>query len=847
MQHRISSLLSFLVFAAAASAANLVASDTPPWNREPALKEAAKSVVIEGTLDPRDPSAGGPEDRGYVLSNPQVRSQLWGTADRLTVSLLKTDVWDRRYGSAPTVTLEQIKAGVDSPANQGFDDMPPHQRRPVRGYLLPQGGRFDPYACWNAYPFPCQKPVGQIILGMDGLGGAPAPMAVQHCDDGTIVAEMKGPAGHAHVEIALSMSDNVFAIRGTVEGGKAPWLRLYRHVDQAYLKYMTADKKGYLKGPTGVDFAKDAARNGPVEPPESGTDGRFFWIHQKLPAEKTFPKGFDYVLMGLSVTAPARSAPSLQDGKGLGTAPDDGGSEPRLTEGYRAIREAPGTAATASLGPDSSGRILAFVTVVTCNDAADPFAEAKSRLARAASLGFEGIEAANRAWYAALYDQRENGREFFGDSPTAASEPIARIFTSWACSHGGFTRPDMRHFEATASYAAVEQDWQPWHSLPCYNELFYTPTIVRNRADSIDLWWKLMEAWLPAAEANAKEVYAAQGSALVHGYLPPIKPDRYVHTNCALEFCIDTQAQMVKTLWDQWDYSGDQAFLKAHAYPAIRDAAQFFASYATLGSDGRYHFIPSLEAEAWGLFPGFARARDTISSLSMARWTLERAAEGAARLGVDQGLAVHWLEVSRRLADYPQYEGKGGALFNSVGGTVPSWKHGDHPWYIGFYPTDLADEITLDSSELQKAEMIRTARAIGANNARETLALLGVRTQENLERAALADPEILLNSRSGRIHLFPAVAAGEIVAFRRMQARGGFLVSAEKTSNNIQCVEIEARLDGDCRLANPWSGRAVAVVDRAGAPVAIESPDRESILFHARAGEDYRLAPVSAE
>ena len=60
--------------------------------------------------------------------------------------------------------------------------------------------------------------------------------------------------------------------------------------------------------------------------------------------------------------------------------------------------------------------------------------------------------------------------------------------------------------------------------------------IVRTRVMLTDI-----DAWRDAARANAREVYGVpEGMALVHGYIPPIKPDRYVHTNVALEFCVET-------------------------------------------------------------------------------------------------------------------------------------------------------------------------------------------------------------------------------------------------------------------------------------------------------------------
>src|SRR5262249_57017448 len=98
------------------------------------VREPAGTATIDFRLDPQQPASGANGGRNN-LNNTQVRAALWGPGQRVTLSLLKTDVWDRRYGTAPTLTIDTIRAGAASPANAGLDDMPPGQRRPVRGYL----------------------------------------------------------------------------------------------------------------------------------------------------------------------------------------------------------------------------------------------------------------------------------------------------------------------------------------------------------------------------------------------------------------------------------------------------------------------------------------------------------------------------------------------------------------------------------------------------------------------------------------------------------------------------------------------------------------------------------------
>ena len=871
----------------ACGARSALAADTPkpvlPWEREISLKEAARSAVLTSTLDPQQPTQGANVGR-FTLGNTQIRSSLWGPSDRVTLSVMKTDVWDRRYGIAPTLTLKEIREGVFSPANKDFDDMPTTQRRPVRGWLPPEGGgRVDRYACWNAYPFPCQKPVGQIILGMDELAGIANPQLAQSCADGVVRFELKNERAKANLQILLSMTRNVYAIRGHLEGVASPWLRLYRHEDQAWRRYMTDDKKSFRPRTPGAasgsiavgevrptqvpfDYAKDAAWNGPIDPPQSGSDGRYFWIHQRFPAEKTFPNGFDYVLMGV-VAGPGKGKIETINGqKGLGTPPTgvSGEARQRLEDGYKAIREASGSAATASLPADAGGNVMAYVTVVTCNDAADPMAEAKRRLDAAVADGFDKLVAENTAWYDDLYDRRENGRIFTGKEGTAATESAQEVFTSWNIRHGGSNKPDMRRYEATASYSNVEQDWQLWHSLPCYNEIFYTSVMVRNRADSADMWWKIIEQWRDTARANAKEVYGVpEGMMLVHGYVPPVKPDRYVHTNVALEYCIETLAQMVKVLWEEWDYGGDEKFLREKAYPAMRDTALFYMHYATKGDDGYYHFIPSMEAEAWGIFPEFKRMKDCISALCMSRWTFLRAAEAAEYLDVDADLRKQWLEMAGKIAPYPLYDRGNGQFFNSVDDTIPNWKQGDHGWYVGFYPTILADDINLDSSEDMKAKMIRTVASVPSPRGREALMLLGVSRSASagagregtppIEGGAASrpsgragssgtSPEALLNSRSGRLYFFPDTPADAVVAFHNFQARGGFLVSAAKDEQGASYIEIQARRDGRCQVMNPWPNNKTVVLEKSSkkaVPFTIDKSNGECLVIPTRGGESY--------
>jgi hypothetical protein len=298
-----------------------------------------------------------------------------------------------------------------------------------------------------------------------------------------------------------------------------------------------------------------------------------------------------------------------------------------------------------------------------------------------------------------------------------------------------------------------------------------------------------------------REVFDLPGGAIFHGYLPPIKADEYAHTTSIWEFCMEIPAQVLRVLWDRYDYGADEEFLAETLYPALRETAIFYSHYAKIGDDGRYHIIPTVSAEHWGWTPKLERNQDTTSALCMFRWLLDRAIEASEILGRDADLRDRWQEIADGLSPYPTYDTPEGPVYTDVPGVDPVGH--EYNWFAGVTPTLLADEINLDSSPERIELMLRTARLVKgwANN--RVAPLLGA------EKGTAA--EQLINSRSGRIHLFPAVPNNATVAFRDMQARGGFEISAEYVRGEVTFVQVKSRRDGPCHLMNPWPGRDVAI------------------------------------
>jgi hypothetical protein len=841
-----------LAFHIVSSALPVLAGATVlPWQREMPLREAAPTIVLSSLLDPTNPQPdnggnpiGGPS---MTICNLKIRSTIWGPPDRITISVTKNNVWDRRLHEFAVPTLQDITEGAFSPANKDYVGVKGNSLRPLDlGWLRKEGGPVDPYRKPMRYAFPCLKPVGQIIIGIDNLAGAKAPSLTQNCGSGLVTLRAANGDAKVSLDYILGMTNDIYAIRGDLSGVNSPVsLRLYRHRDTTHLMYMTPDGQSYTK----PEAEADKAFNGPMDPPTSGNEGRFFWIRQKMPPEKTFPQGFEYVLMGVVTTTGNVKLESVEGKTHLGTPPRNQPLNGEWKNVMRpAIAEAPGAAATASFSPAADGKLEAFVTVVTTMDGPDIVALAKKRLTEAEHAGFDGLLRENTRWWIDFYDRRENGRVFYGSAGQQPSDDIRALYRSWTCGHGGGTKTDMRRFECSASYALPERDFQEWDSAPCYNEIFHTSRFVRNWGDSVDMYKQLLWHWLPGAKQNARDMCGMPGMFISHGYLPPVKPDKYVHTTITLELCLGTMAQLVRPVWDEWDYGGDVRFLRDECYPLLREMALFYAAYAKKGSDGYYHVIPSMEEERWGIYPEFSRNKDVISSLCMFRWGLTRAADAAEFLGVDPELRQQWRQIARQIAPYPTWNKPEGVIFAGMPGVEPRHLPGDHSGDAAAYPTILADEFNLDSPQSQRDMMIRSVRTLRSGSTAEALLLLGEPDDSPAaaRRIAGRDAEALLNSRSGRIHLFPAVARSAEVAFRHFQARGGFLVSAAKNADGVYYVEIKPRRDNRCSLMNPWPGR-VAIVHDVGktdhVPVEVDRQNGECLIFAAVADHHYVVEP----
>jgi len=779
------------------------------WDKETDLWEEAQKFQIvrplsakfgwegpAGTRDPNHavsppgPNFAGPLGQGVNISNSRVQSSLWGTPDRLVISISKTDVINR--------------AGISF----------------TRG----------------------KKPVGQILLMTPDLAGAEQPPVTTHIHDGVNSLSTSNDNASAEVDVMLSDPEtNVFTIRARYSGlTQAPAVRLYRHKD----------------------------RFGELADPESGDADGFFWIRQSFAAEKTFPDGFDYYLVGRIAgrNHPDPEHATMQEGLGAPVPFRDAAN--------------PGTAVTATAAGPADQEMVIHVTVVTRAESDDPLAEAKRRLQAAESAGFERLREHHMKTYRGWFEDRERGRIFTGDFADARDVIMPFLYQSaFQFRHTYNSNPDPTRYEGDANYNQLESDEVNWSGLPCFNEELYTGDFVAGRDETVgDYYVNLFNFWRPAWEEKSKSM-GHQGLLILRGYVPPIKNDVYSSPDAHAMNGKDW-ASMVwafKSVWDAYDYGDkDTEFLSEKVYPSLRGIADFFASLVVLKDDGFYHIEESQVREE-------DHGRNAIDCVGAAKWAFRTALQASAILRTDADKRQIWQDRLDKMKPYDIIENDQGepilASLIKDGNPVVAGHGGAH------FLVNLADEINLESpQELREIAIRSNLFRHGQPMNRQVEYLLGdspdtlvmtnnygwihmfahpawlmyyaqksgegdfartgpLDTRARKTIACWLEPERLCNSRSGTIFFFPAVPTGIDIAFKDFQARGSFLVSGEFKDGKVTHAEIKARRSGKCAVMNPWPGKTPQVRQMPENTMVQVVANGDKLTFAAQAGKTYVIVP----
>ncbi len=751
----------------------------------------------------------GMEPGDRRLCNDDIGIIVWGPDSAPTLSVGKSDVWDRRNPPLPEPVIalqdivERAKAGDPKVIN---------------------GASY--YTAYNSHDFPCPKPSGQIIFMMPFLR-PDGTLEVQN-DDRSIQLTASKAGKKLRMRVFVSAIRNLIVIDGESAGlEKGDFaVRLQRHRD-------TIVPGGELHPTLGGGHSPNDFEQLPM--PRAGQTEEVFWVAQDFPAEQTFPNGFTS-LLAARVSLPATC--EISEGvTGLGTAmvaEREGRISHGLTKRFTPINESPGAASTASF--DSPGGPFGIMaTVVTTQDDPDVLARARWDLAEAMTMGT-----------AALYEEHAKRLDAFKTQPHAKAwtdDGLFKLDVPW----GGVPyriRPDG--FYGDIPLCSVDstkfccQDSSMWHADFHFNEIEATGLCIQRQFDVLDSYFRMILNLLPMAQSNAREVYGCSGAMfpLVHY---PLKAGTVIHTHMTWEQSIEITALISKPFWLRFLYTYDADFLRDMAYPVLREGARFYAGFLKRGDDGLYHVFPTVSPEHRGICKDLACNTDTQSSITLVRYHLRAAAKAAEILGADAGEAARWRDIAEHMPPYPTVDTPEGPIFIDVAGAQPMEYNIPVPLSAVFW----GDDIGIDSPAEQIEVARRTLKSINVWEPHRGY-LRGVRRRLGIwESSDGFAVENFIQSHTGIIRVFPCVPPDFAGAFEKLGAQGAFVVSAERGGGRVQSLTLLSLAGNPCTLAMPWPDELIKVIDLETANEVPAATREGRIRFQTTPNHKYRVRAVS--
>jgi alpha-L-fucosidase 2 len=521
-----------------------------------------------------------------------------------------------------------------------------------------------------------------------------------------------------------------------------------------------------------------------------------------------------------------------------------------------------------------------FLTIVTAREG--------NFLNRRASLLLE--TAWQRNFDRLAYDHGNFWHDRWGKAAVQLPERVLEAlwcfstYTMASSSRGAYPSPLM-----SAWNIKLDQPYGGDYHNNINSQMCYWPMFASNQCDLVEPFLKHFWSVMPEMEMETRRVwnlpgikvpFASIGRGIDHWGVGYWRYELFV------------SAWLAQIAWWHYEFTGDLAMLKSRGWPIIKGVADFYVAYLEPDPVTGKLSLPLTklcEDTMFNVVPSQRLVRDAGTDLTAVHGHLRDAALAADVIGAT-GDAERYRKALAQLNPVPVANGE-----FSLAPNIPLDVPVSHPYQLfPIYPTGLVTQLgppamapiaarTManlwrcssrvsvgqpDTGRLRWNDdlsmgWIGVARAWmgdgdGALDAllngwvTSTLKTNGFLTEQSREPAGRAEMmwmqnqlcglvngvnEMLLQSHSGVIHVFPALpSTWADVGFVHLRARPGVNISAKRAGGETRWVTFSASRDLTLKVRNPWPDEPIAnlvAIDPTydDAPVAMTLDREDNLVF----------------
>ena len=337
-----------------------------------------------------------------------------------------------------------------------------------------------------------------------------------------------------------------------------------------------------------------------------------------------------------------------------------------------------------------------FFAVRTSRAGSEPEAAARAAVREAAGRSFDGLRAANAAWWRDFWAK---GDAHFDSEPEVDARWHQSLFTVGA-SFGPAPMPGLNGLSYGPLDAVDAGVGSQGYTHDQNVQIPLLPFAPLGRPEFIAT---LADTYLDVLGTLREQTRARFGTDGV--FLPlNMNQDGVEIPSGAYRYTLCGSAYSGLVLSLAWRHSRDVALLRDKIHPLLAEFVAFYLGLMHRGADGLYHLDWSIPPEI------FTMTRDDTATLSMLRVCLETVVESASILGVDPALAARCRDV---LAHYPPLARRpGGAWWGGPDIPLDHYCYGGHQLYpffpSGAYPDRAAARATLAYVDASAVEIAAT-------------------------------------------------------------------------------------------------------------------------------------------